>query len=455
MIAEGATLTSQTSVAELDSTVGWQANPHWFWHQLSDLRSDFLGLLLRESIVPCEIRILQPIPGQRFLLVNSPELAHEVLISRANEFRKSHLTRKMIGKFLGNGLIVAEGAEHSRIRQAMMPLLNGQHLNTLAQTSRDEFASRIQGWARNEKTLLFSELQSTTFSVFLNCFIGNEPCAPIVADEFASALRQLGVAIGSRFTRMPLPDWLPTKNNRADKQAIASAREAARKLLVSNTVTNTAPTSAESSLLGHLRAQVASGNLSGTEAIDQTLTLLFAGHETMAVAFFWTFAYLATHPELQTQLREKLIGEQAADESTVEPFIIEVLRLYPPAWLFDRGVTKPTKLGGGTVKPGDVIYISPYTMQRNPIYFAEPNKFKMNRFANYAKAMRGSNGSYLPFGFGARSCVGQRLAMSQLVTVVAASLKTHTFSTLEPLPLPKPAATLQPLRDISITVSAI
>src|SRR5437868_3418794 len=44
----------------------------------------------------------------RIFFLNSPELAHEVLVERADEFYKSKLLKK-ITKGLGNGLLTSEG----------------------------------------------------------------------------------------------------------------------------------------------------------------------------------------------------------------------------------------------------------------------------------------------------------------------------------------------------------
>ena len=48
------------------------------------------------------------------------------------------------------------------------------------------------------------------------------------------------------------------------------------------------------------------------EVKDQIKTILFAGHETSASALTWTLHQLATHPRIQSDLRDELRAASAA-----------------------------------------------------------------------------------------------------------------------------------------------
>jgi cytochrome P450 len=78
---------------------------------------------------------------------------------------------------------------------------------------------------------------------------------------------------------------------------------------------------------------------------DEVMTLLFAGHETTALALTWTWYLLARHPEVAARLRRDVAAVLAGRVPTVAdlphlPYtrmvLEEALRLYPPAWMIAR-----------------------------------------------------------------------------------------------------------------------
>jgi cytochrome P450 len=88
----------------------------------------------------------------------------------------------------------------------------------------------------------------------------------------------------------------------------------------------------------------------------------------------------------------------------------EVLRLYPPVWLYTRKAIKQDKLGDYDVMPGTDIFISPYYLHRRADYWPEPEKFDPERFAPEAIKQRHRN-AYIPFSAGPRRCIGDFFAI--------------------------------------------
>lgn len=95
--------------------------------------------------------------------------------------------------------------------------------------------------------------------------------------------------------------------------------------------------------------------LSVTEARDNLVTFLFAGHETSAHGLTFTLCELARNPDEQAAVREEartvLDGDSpAASElqelDRLERAIEEGLRLYPPAYLTFRQPTVEVELAG-------------------------------------------------------------------------------------------------------------
>lgn len=102
-----------------------------------------------------------------------------------------------------------------------------------------------------------------------------------------------------------------------------------------------------------------------------------------------------------------------------EMAVKESLRLFPPSsFLYGREAAADVELGGYTVRRGSWVLISPYAAHRDPRSFPDPDLFDPERFGP-GRAEDIPPYSYLPFGGGPRTCVGNALAMTELVLVVA------------------------------------
>lgn len=107
--------------------------------------------------------------------------------------------------------------------------------------------------------------------------------------------------------------------------------------------------------------------------------------------------------------------------------ISEGLRAYPPAVQIDRCCSKAIDLDLGNGKTlhiakGQALAVPIYSIQHDPDYFPNPDKFDPTRFNDENKSSIVS-GSYLPFGMGGRVCIG-RLVWKILVV----NIQTNNFT---------------------------
>lgn len=80
--------------------------------------------------------------------------------------------------------------------------------------------------------------------------------------------------------------------------------------------------------------------------------------------------------------------------------VLEALRLYPVAWLFERRVRQSDVMLGEPILPTQSVIISPYAVHRNPAYWDEPTRFAPERWST-----RADRSAWLPFGAGEHGCV--------------------------------------------------
>ena len=92
------------------------------------------------------------------------------------------------------------------------------------------------------------------------------------------------------------------------------------------------------------------------------------------------------------------------------------MRLYPPAFLIARAAGGPDTIAGIPVKKKDVILIAPWLLHRHEKLWRDPNAFIPSRFMTGTPPDRFA---YLPFGVGARVCIGAHFALVEATLALA------------------------------------
>ncbi|MFB9237888.1 cytochrome P450 [Plantactinospora siamensis] len=94
----------------------------------------------------------------------------------------------------------------------------------------------------------------------------------------------------------------------------------------------------------------------------------------------------------------------------------EALRLWPATWLIEREVRRETWLGAHRLKPGDLAYVCPILLHRDPATWTEPAEYRPRRWAAPPERYREA---YLPFGTGPGACVGARFVTAMPARILA------------------------------------
>ena len=76
------------------------------------------------------------------------------------------------------------------------------------------------------------------------------------------------------------------------------------------------------------------------------------------------------------------------------------------------------------VEPGSAILMGTYAMGRDPRYFTDPDAFDPDRWDRSARVRKpGSGFAVLPFGFGARRCIGKAIAEEAMHQLISGMVK--------------------------------
>ena len=165
---------------------------------------------------------------------------------------------------------------------------------------------------------------------------------------------------------------------------------------------------------------------------DELITLLLAGQETTASAIAWALYAIHRHPQVSKKLLVELnqLGKSPEPTTIAQlPYLTavcnETLRLFPVAVLtVPREVKEPVELMGYQLEPGMRLYGCIYlTHQRSDLY-PEPKLFNPERFLE----RQFSPYEFLPFGGGARRCIGEALASFEMKLVLATIFSSYRLA---------------------------
>ena len=150
-----------------------------------------------------------------------------------------------------------------------------------------------------------------------------------------------------------------------------------------------------------------------------------------------------TNPEQYATLRAAS-GEDVEQRSRA--IFEETLRLYPPAWLITRRATAADEVGGVEVSAGALVIMSPWIVHHDSRWWTNPADFEPARFLVEDDARRFA---YLPFGIGARMCIGKDMALLEGAVVLSEISRRVEFELIGGSPLGVHAGvTLRPDRPI-------
>lgn len=188
------------------------------------------------------------------------------------------------------------------------------------------------------------------------------------------------------------------------------------------------------------------------ELIAQCFLFFLAGFDTVSTCMTFLMYELTINPDIQNRLFDEVQEtEQALNGKPLtyevlqkmeymDMVVSEALRMWPPAVVSDRYCVKDYMYddGAGTrfiIDKDTTLWIPTIAIHRDPKYYPNPDKFDPERF-NEQNRNNINIGSYLPFGVGPRNCIGSRLALMEVKTIVYYLLKNFSFEPTEKTEIP-------------------
>jgi cytochrome P450 len=190
--------------------------------------------------------------------------------------------------------------------------------------------------------------------------------------------------------------------------------------------------------------------LSRKDVVEEMMSLVLGGTDAMAYTVTQALILLGNHPEIQRDVR--CVAEKAAESHGTCPeanvnttateyvrrIVTETMRMYP-AVPFSAKISRRKSVmeNGMSVPAGTRIMWMKTAVGRNDRVFSQPEAFKPSRFEGKSDAV--STAAFLPFGAGARHCVGSRFAEENCVSFLRAVLM---------------ALVVEPAEDVEVSYTA-
>jgi cytochrome P450 len=170
------------------------------------------------------------------------------------------------------------------------------------------------------------------------------------------------------------------------------------------------------------------GAMSDVELRDELLTLLFAGHEATAIALAWAFYWLHRESDEMGRVLAELdaLGPSPDAEAIAAlPYLDavcqEALRIHPVTPEILRVLVKPLQLLEWTLPAGTAVMASAIMLHRREDLYPEPTHFRPSRFLE----RKFTSFEHIPFGGGARRCIGAAFALYEMKIVLATILRSR------------------------------
>ncbi len=387
--------------------------------------------------------------------VHHPDGAARVLSGSSwRAYSKQDQVHDEIARWLGPGLLTAEGADWTRQKRFLQPLFTKQSVDGYAEHMVREIETVVAEWdtapsgtapsgtapsdTEGSPTVdLGLQMQRLTLRVVLAALFGD------AADDVLPHVRHSFPIVSDTILRrglgaVRLPAGIPTRRVRRGRAArdelfgvcdgIVTARREGR-------------TTGEGDLLTLLlAARDGDERMSDEEVRSQVLLFLMAGHETTAIALTFALHLLGRHQDVQDAVRVE-VRDVLRDTSPTATDIArlplttavlkEAMRLYPSAPILGRLTVAEDDLMGHRVPAGANVVVAPWTIHRHPDFWADPHVFDPSRFTGHGPRHEPAHRyAWMPFGGGPRACIGQHFSMVEATLALALVLRQHRVTSL-------------------------
>lgn len=378
---------------------------------------DPLGVLTERQRAYGDVFTLRLAFAGEAVVVTAPEAVTELLEADPERAEAGQARRAILPMASPRSVFGGDGEVHRRARSRLAAAFSPE-----AMAGREAAMARIAvrhaaGWPRHRPLQLLSRLRTLVDEIFVRLLlgVGDEVRAERLVDAVGAMLRVPG--------NPPLPP--PGKDEGPLGAGVAALferrREPLRRELAAEIEARSDRGGGSGDVIDALLEAEPRPSLE--EMLDEIETTLMAAQEPPSIALAWLLDALARHPALA---EDYLAAD--ADSPLREAVLRESLRLRPSALAVLRRLREPMRLGARELPAGTNAMVPLPLLLRDPRFFERPDVFLPERWLGAGEPPP----VFLPFGGGARRCLGEALARAEVAAVVPAVLRALRLKPLWP-----------------------
>ncbi|MFI6639056.1 cytochrome P450 [Streptomyces sp. NPDC050504] len=366
-----------------------------------------------------EIR-MGPFPAT---VVTSAQLARQVLLDDKT-FDKGGPIYDRGREVLGNGVVTCPHQDHRRLRRLAQPAFTPARHEAYARVMCEQIARVTGAWTPGKPVDVLEDTMDIATRTAVAVLFSGHLSSPALAEtlhDFATVME----GIYWRSVTPPPLDRLPTPGKRRYDRSRARLRAT-----IDGVIQDYRRTGRDHHDLLSLLLATSGETLSDRELNDAAVTFFVAATDTTAITVSWALHRISLDPEteqaLHTEVDAVLAGRPARHDDleklvVTDRIVTETLRLYPPVWILTRKVTRDTLLGGHPLRAGTNLVVSPYVIQHRADLYPDPERFDPARWEGKrsVRVRKQVQDEIIPFGAGARKCMGDVFAMTEATLALA------------------------------------
>ncbi|XP_062181510.1 cytochrome P450 714D1-like [Phragmites australis] len=376
------------------------------------------------------------------LYVSDPELIREIGRCVSLDMGKPTYLQKGQEPLFGRGVLKANGADWHRQRKLIAPEFYMAKVKGMVELMVDAAHPLLRSWEGKVAGApggvavvdVDEDIRSFSFDVISRACFGGDYSR---GREIFLRLRALSGLMSETSVIFTIPSlgYLPTEKNRRIWRLTQEIRSLILQLASERRACKAEPgQDFLGSVIENSRVQPRADDF----VVDNCKNIYFAGHETSAVTATWCLMLLAAHPEWQDRARAEVLevcGDAAPDfdaiamMKTVHMVVLETLRLFPPSSFVVRETFRDMELGRLRAPKGTYLFVPVSTMHHDAAAWGPTaRRFDPGRFRDGVATACKHPQAFMPFGLGARTCLGQNLALVEVKALVAVVLSRFALA---------------------------
>lgn len=390
--------------------------------------------------------------GKSVIFTRDAELLSYVLQKNQKNYLKSPIQTRDLAKYIGKGLLTAEGEKWQKQRRLIQPAFHKSQLIQLLDTIQRTIDSELDQIKTDKPFDIFPIFNDLAFQTVVKSLFSSEiEDAAIKQLQHTTEITQKMLV---KELRQPYLGWWFKLSGKIKFHInlIDQSRAILHKVVTQRKQSGMRYNDLLDMLLD---ARYEDGSsMEETQLLDEILILFAAGHETTSNALTFTCELLARHPQAQLKILEEIqknkkesfdLMDRISHATYTKWVIQEAMRLYPPAYFIDRVNKEEDSFQELGLPKGSNLLFSVYEIHRHPDFWTDPEAFIPERFSD--ETVKFSK-NYYPFGAGQRMCIGNNFAMYEMILAILSVVERYEIvEKKSPIQI-KPLITLKPFESI-------